>query len=284
MDLVQGETIDDLMKQTIGSVKASGVGVGTLLRASSAERSPFLLEDQEFHKSIILLLAEDENTSVGLILNQPSVKGLEMKLVDKKTKEKREVELPVRFGGQYAIRGQGNLVWLHYSEALCEAKVGKSVGPEDGIWQCSEAEATSAIRAGLAKPADFLIVSGLSAWIKGERGVYDGMRGEVKKGKFEVIDNDEIGDVWEALKEQELLTKLNFVTNLNAGKEAWKAGGDVKGKEGDEIPVTAGIGDRFDEDDDKMVFKSNVKVAKLSDDALRSWVATFLLGAPSLGA
>jgi len=284
MDLVQGDTIDDLMKQTVGSVNASGVGVGTLLRASSAERSPFLLEDQEFHKSIILLIAEDENTSVGLIMNQPSTKGLEVELVDRNTNEKRDVYLPVRFGGQYAMRGQANIVWLYNSETLREAEIGKNVGSKDGIWQCSQDEAISAISAGLAKPTDFLIVSGLSVWIKGERGVKDGLRGEVKKGKFEVIDNNEVGYVWNALKKQERLTQLNFVKNLNAGKEAWNAGGDEKHKEEDEIPVTGGIGEGFDEEDDKMVFKSDVKVAKLSDDALRSWVATFLLGAPSLGA
>ena len=283
MDLVQGETLDDLMKLTVGAVKASTVGVGTLLRASSADRSPFLLEDQEFHKSIILLVAEDGNTSVGLILNHPSSKGVEMELVDRKTKDKRDVEIPVRFGGQYAIRGKGNTMWLHNCENLREAGVGSSVGRKDGIWQCTQAEATSAISVGLAKPVDFLIVSGLSVWIKGERGVYDGVRGEVKKGKFEVIDDDKIEDVWNALKKQEILNKLNFVKNLNSGEEAWKAGGDECDKE-EEIPVTGGIGEGFDEEDDKVVFKSDVKVAKLSDNALRSWVATFLLGAPSLGA
>ena len=278
MDLVQGETLDDLMKQTVTSFKAGGVGVGTLLRASSgqSERSPFLLEDQEFHKSIILIIAEDDNTSVGIIMNQPSTKGLEVELIDKKTSEKHNKSLPVRFGGQYAIRGQANLVWLYYSETLREAEVGKSVGFEDGIWQCSQDEATSAVSAGLAKPADFLIVSVLSRWIKGERGVNDGLRGEVKKGKLEVIGNEKIGCVWNALKQQERLNQLNLVKNLNAGKEAWEAGGEEKDKGEEEIPVTGGIGEGFDEENDKMVFKSDVKVSKLPDDALQSWVATFL--------
>lgn len=206
-----------------------------------------------------------------------------MELVDRKTKDKRDVEIPVRFGGQYAIRGKGNTMWLHNCENLREAEVGSSIGRKDGIWQCSQTEATSAISVGLAKPVDFLIVSGLSVWIKGERGVYDGVRGEVKKGKFEVIDDDKIEDVWNALKKQEILNKLNFVKNLNSGEEAWKAGGDECETE-EKIPVTGGIGEGFDEEDDKVVFKSDVKVAKLSDNALRSWVATFLLGAPSLGA
>ena len=48
--------------------------------------------------------------------------------------------------------------------------------------------------------------------------------------------------------------------------------------------MTGGIGEEYDEEDDRLVFKSDVRVAKLSDDALQSWIATFLLGAPSLGA
>ena len=49
------------------------------------------------------------------------------------------------------------------------------------------------------------------------------------------------------------------------------------------VSTIAGIGEGFDEEDDSLVFKSDVKVSNLSDNALRSWIATFLLGAPSLG-
>lgn len=283
MRLVQGETIDDFMKQTVSALKAGSVGVGSVLRASSADRSPFLLEDQEFHKSIILLIAEDDNTSVGLILNEPSSKGFEMELRDKKGQSK-EVVLPVRFGGQYAIRGQAPLVWLHYSEALREAKCGSPVGKVSGIWQCSQTDATESISAGIAKPSDFLIVSGLSVWIKGERGVSDGLRGEVKKGRFEVVKESRIGKVWNALQTQTILTKMDFVKNLTNGINAWKVGGEDSNNEIEEEEPISGIGEGYDEEDDKLVFKSDVKVSKLSDDALKSWVATFLLGAPSLGA
>jgi hypothetical protein len=44
-----------------------------------------------------------------------------------------------------------------------------------------------------------------------------------------------------------------------------------------------GLGEGFDEEDDAFVFKSDVKVSKLSDDALRSWCATFLLGMSDIG-
>ena len=48
--------------------------------------------------------------------------------------------------------------------------------------------------------------------------------------------------------------------------------------------MTSGIGEEYDEEDDRLVFKSDVRVAKLSDDARMSWIACFMLGDPSLGA
>jgi putative AlgH/UPF0301 family transcriptional regulator len=311
-------------KQASASVKADAdsVNIGSLLRASSGvfDRSPYLLDHQEFHKSIVLVIGDDANTSVGLILNQPSSKGIEMDLVDRNTAEKRSVDLPVRFGGQYAIRGMSTLQWLHLNPDLREAKVGRPVGPKivnddenigdnddddaimarrhkEEIWQCSQEDATSAISAGLAKPNDFLLVSGISVWIKEQRGAYQGLKGEVKNGKFEVIPQDNVGHVWDVLRNQTVLTKMNLIQNLNHGNEAWKVagawkdGGDTSStsrngdeKENDDVPVTGGIGEEYDEEDDRLVFKSDVRVAKLSDDALQSWIATFLLGAPSLGA
>ena len=60
--------------------------------------------------------------------------------------------------------------------------------------------------------------------------------------------------------------------------------GDSNGAEEKEkdVPI-AGLGDNFDDEDDTLVFKIGVNVSDLSDKASRSWVATFLLGAPSLG-
>lgn len=285
-NLVQGETLDEMMKMARRSAVNGKVGVGSLLRASSAERSPYLLKDQEFHKSIVLMIAEDENASVGLILNQPSSKGVEMELIDKVTAKKRELMLPLRFGGQYAIRGQSALIWLHNSEKLREAEVGSAIDVlgKGSIWKCLQDDATAAIGNGLAKPSDFLVVSGLSIWIKGERDNFKGMEKLVKEGKYEVIPSDRISDVWTTLMKQEALTKMNLVKNLSISKEAWNAGGVDEEPIDSDVPVTDGVGEGFDEDNDSLVFKTDVQVEALSDDALRSWVATFLLGAPSLGA
>jgi hypothetical protein len=45
-------------------------------------------------------------------------------------------------------------------------------------------------------------------------------------------------------------------------------------------PPIRGLGENLDEEDDFVVFKFDYKVSRLSDDALRSWCATFLLGIP----
>jgi hypothetical protein len=50
------------------------------------------------------------------------------------------------------------------------------------------------------------------------------------------------------------------------------------------MTVLDGIGEGYDEEDDSLVFKSDKKISSLCDDALQTWVATFLLGSPGLGA
>jgi hypothetical protein len=74
---------------------------------------------------------------------------------------------------------------------------------------------------------------------------------------------------------------------LSFGNEAWEKGANANltpnTSTSDKQVSISGIGDNFDEEDDSLVFKSDMKVAELSDKALRSWVATHLLGSPSLG-
>ena len=55
------ETVDELMKQAAGAHTCIlyGAGVGSLLRASSAQRSPYLLNNQEFHKAVIIVTVRE---------------------------------------------------------------------------------------------------------------------------------------------------------------------------------------------------------------------------------
>eukprot|EP00957_Ditylum_brightwellii_P112498 8576731-Ditylum_brightwellii.AAC.1 len=58
---------------------------GTLLRGSSTRRSPFLLSNQKFHKSLILIISDDEDLTIGVMLNHPAAKGLQMEVKETRT-------------------------------------------------------------------------------------------------------------------------------------------------------------------------------------------------------
>lgn len=337
---------------------AHHVTPGTLLRASGSERSPFLLQEQELHKSVVLVLSDDDEVSIGAILNRPAAKGLDIQIANKQDEELGRITLPLRFGGQFAIKGEDNHQWLHCNSVLRMAGLGKPIGEDhiDGVWQCTADDVTLAISKGLAVPEDFFVVTGVTAWHKGEGGV-GGIRGEVAKGNFEIVPENQVKDVWDALSRQEVLTNMNLVKNLEAANDAWLLGGENLRQRGrdygaidghdrasrhhghgyqdpwhqpghhnqgnnwapngnqfahtnwsagrdyhhrtgpennrrwDAIAANPNYGSNYreynrhyrQEHEDSLVFKSDITVSKLSDVALRTWVATFLLGAPGLG-
>jgi putative AlgH/UPF0301 family transcriptional regulator len=288
------ELVDNLMSRVMGSPgseSSAPLMEGALLRASPTDRSPFLLDKQELHKSVVIILSDDAAASVGVVLNRPSTKGLDIKVADKTTGGSKVVTIPMRFGGQYAYSGQESLLWLHCSDRLRQIKIGSPIGvhQESGIWKCNAQDVITAIGQGHAKPEDFLVVSGVSVWEKNLANNKNGIAGEIELGKFETIPSTSRGNVWTCLlRQQEVLTKMNFSRNLAIAEEAWTAA-DADGQStqsngnnnfGNSI---GGLGEGFDEEDDAFVFKSDVKVSKLSDDALRSWCATFLLGMSDIG-
>ena len=292
-DAVKPNKSTDPLKKFVsrvkGAVKRQHVSEGMLVRASSADRSPFLLEGQEFHKSVVLVLNDDDGITVGAILNRPASKGLDIQIKDKATSQTKTVKIPLRFGGQYAVKGSEPLLWLHCSESLREADIGSPVGSDEyGIWKCTADDVIASIGRGLTQPEDFIVVSGVSVWAKALAGQAQGIQGEVDNGKFEIVPEGRIDWVWKSLSKQEVLTSGNLSSNLEIANEAWEVGGKdgpQNGKEKNgksngksEHPPMKGLGDGFDEEDDSLVFKSNIKVSKLSDDALRNWITTFLLG------
>lgn len=275
--------------------------VGSVVRASPAERSPFLLDGQEFHKSIVLVLSDENGITVGAILNRPASKGLDIQIKDKSTGNTKKVKIPLRFGGQYTVQGKEALLWLHCNPTLRDSEIGSPVGNMGGkIWKCTADDVINSIGRGLATPDDFLVISGVSVWSKAP-GVLQplGMQGEVYRGNYEVVRQKRIEAVWKALAKQDVLTSDNLTLNLEVGADAWSAGAsddnddnssnsnekaDKNGESSNgSAPPMGGLGDGFDEEDDSLVFKSDVKVETLSDEALRSWVTTFLLGLPTLG-
>ena len=282
------ELVDELMSRLKNRENAPKME-GILLRASSVDRSPFLLEGQELHKSIVLIISDGESASVGVVLNRPSSKGIDIRVSDKTSEAAQVVSIPIRFGGKYAVQGEEALLWLHCSQTLRQMKIGSPVGApqEHGIWKCTGNDVTKAIGAGYADPAEFVAISGVSVWEKNTAGTKKGIEGEIDSKHFETIPNSPTRDnVWSTLmRQQEVLTTTSAKRSVTLAEESWKAAGNgnkqSEPRKYNQSPI-GGLGEGFDEEDDSYVFKSDVKVSKLSDDALRSWIATFLLGMPGL--
>lgn len=265
-------TVDKLMMDAAKLALSEDITAGTLLRGSSADRSPFLLQKQELHHAIILVLLEDERVSLGCMLNHPATKGCDVGGGN---------SIPIRYGGDYAIKGQSPLQWLHCSQKLKDAGLGTPVGDENGIYKCTQEEASDAISYGIANAEDFLVMSGVCVWPK----LGGSLANEVKRGVFEVVEPSKVSDVFSTLQKQAILTTENLSRNIDISNEAWEKAARAESsteKKGSEETLTVGIGEGFDEEDDTLVFNSDKKVSELANDALRKWVATFLLGAPTL--
>ena len=149
---------------------------GTIIR-SLIKNTPFLLSDQQYHKSLILILQNDD-TSTGVLLNHPSSRSFEMRFKDKFSffQNESSVCFPLRFGGPYGgpINIDDSMVtnqpafFLHMNNELKEKKVGQPVGETvpDGIWKCSMEEASEAIAMGVGASEDFLVIDGVCIWSK----------------------------------------------------------------------------------------------------------------------
>eukprot|EP00535_Pseudo-nitzschia_heimii_P007473 CAMPEP_0197184262 /NCGR_PEP_ID=MMETSP1423-20130617/9543_1 /TAXON_ID=476441 /ORGANISM="Pseudo-nitzschia heimii, Strain UNC1101" /LENGTH=651 /DNA_ID=CAMNT_0042635039 /DNA_START=311 /DNA_END=2266 /DNA_ORIENTATION=+ len=261
---------------------------GALVSASAVERSPFLLQKQEFHKSVVLILKDDEVATVGVVLNRPSTKGIDIQVDDLKSGGKKVVTIPMRFGGSYSIQGEETLLWIHCNKLLRKSNIGHPIGnyQKNGIWKCTTKDVMKAVGERLVSPEEFLVVSGVSVWPK-QDGTEQGIQGELELRNFEMVSENARDGMWSILlKQQELLKKTNFIQSLKLSEDAWSrtntnrtSPGSVKQKM---EKALSGLGENLDEEDDSFVFKTTYKVSQLSDDALRGWCAVFLLGISNL--
>ena len=142
-------TVDDMIEATAKWAQKQEITPGTLLRASSADRSPFLLQKQEMHHGLLLVIQEDDKVSLGCMLNQVSMKGVDIRKVGSSN-----ISIPIRYGGDYAIKGQGPLLWIHCNQKLRDAGLGEPIGEDQskGFWKCSQEEAVESITYNIAKP------------------------------------------------------------------------------------------------------------------------------------
>ncbi|KAL7532165.1 hypothetical protein ACHAWF_004032 [Thalassiosira exigua] len=251
--------------------------VGAMFRASSALRSPFLLSDQGFHKSLVLILRDDDDVTEGAVLNRPTSDIVRLDLGDGKTGE-----WPVRWGGpaqgpslayeegrsdrgrgdvdddDESEQGEASVVFLHASDALQRAGVGLPLGTGP-VCRCSEVDVVRALASGAADGVDFVAVRGVATWAKGdsgEGGRAGGVLGDVASGYFEPVSSGGMGLAWEALLLQTRLTSSNIVVNASEGRRAWSA---------------AGL--EVDEDVEKVhVFGTSSSVAMLADEAADRWM------------
>ena len=65
-------------------------------------------------------------------------------------------------------------------------------GQDEGIYTCEQEQALEAISYAIATPSDFLVISGVCVWPK--LGVGGSLANEVKRGVFEVVPNNKVGD------------------------------------------------------------------------------------------
>jgi putative AlgH/UPF0301 family transcriptional regulator len=247
---------------------------GTIIRGASTGH-PFLFSEQEFHKSLILIVQDDHELSVGLILNHPSRKTFDLSYRDESNffPTTDSINLPVRFGGSYggpapiddADRNDDKpLFILHNNKELRDAKIGQPVGDnfKNGIWSCSVEQCISAIANRLATPKDFMCVDGFCMWSKylTESGsVNGGIISEVLKGDFEIVPHSRNDQVWNSLLKQEVLSSDALAHNFDIVESAWQlADFNLGEKQGSNKSI------------------SENGQAKLNDEALKRWMMTYL--------
>lgn len=244
------------------AVSAKNGLAGSLLRGSAEDRSPFLLSQQKFHKSVLLLLQDDELMTVGVILNHPTTKTRPVALPNGQI-----VEATIRYGGSFGIPGVTDqpTLFLHNKRKLKDISVGEPVGKgEDDsskVWICSEQQVANTIADGHAVISDFMCIEGFSIWNKEADKIEGGILGEILEGKFELIDTSFTDEMWVTLLAQAPLSLDTLDRNCRLASDAWGVAGS---KNVNSFPPC--------------VYDSSVTVSELSDDALRYWIEAFLLG------
>jgi len=254
------------------------IGVGSLVRSRCQGESPFLLNNQEYHKSIMLILQDDENSSIGVMLNLPTTNEVYTVPFHQDNQDESYFDFVERYGGSYEVEEDdenNGLLWFHCNENLRAYQVGMPLGKQSNdIWTCSRREAVEAIERNLADPKDFIVVNGCSIFNKENHGenVIGGIKGAILDGYFEVVDPSHVHGILENLTRQKSMSLSSLEKNLMCSFSAWTVASQAVGPE-------SAI-DRNDDSTETRIFQSDITVLKLADNALRSWIATFLLGKP----
>ena len=85
-----------------GSMRAGYcVTVKPVVRASLTR-----FRNQEYHKSLVLIIGDEEFLTTGVILNQYSPNAIEVELLDQKFNKRSTVKILIRYGDSYAFKGE----------------------------------------------------------------------------------------------------------------------------------------------------------------------------------
>lgn len=232
---------ENLEQNSSSFTSSSDIKAGTVLRATSSKSNPFLLQDQEYYKSILLVIQEDDSISVCVILNLPTSSSIEIEIADDEDSEDNRVgfDMLERYGGRFndiSSNEDSNLIFLHCNDELKADKIGHPVGKGNSeVWSIGTEEVVKAIAEGKARPEDFLVISGLSVWEKAPGGVAGGIEAELNKGLFEIVDNADVPDIFDLLTEQKPMTLESLEENLELIHSAWIDAGPTIEEEGIEL-------------------------------------------------
>ncbi|KAL7442346.1 hypothetical protein ACHAXM_008333 [Skeletonema potamos] len=276
----ESDELDDLLKSLSSSISDSvdseesfvelakryiNDGIqGCVLRGSSKNRSPFLLQQQKLHKCSMLVIQDDEVLTVGVLLNHPMTKTHPIPLANGS-----DVEVTVRYGGSFGIPGiiEQPIIFLHCkSELKTGVKVGEPVSKatserdECMIWICSEQQVATAIEDGRATSTEFMCVQGFQIWPKEDTDSNKGILAQLVTGDLEVVEETNVEELWKILSSQSRLSLNTLDKNFQTSLLAWGVGG----KDGNSTPP--------------FVYDSTVTTSQLADDSLRYWTEAFLLG------
>lgn len=207
--------------------------VGDMIQ-TKAELHETFMADPQFYKSTILILQDDDEMTVGTMLNLPS--AFNVKLFGKGEEssfifDEDIVTLPLRYGGQlgapiYGDKGCSEvdpLFSFHNSQTLRDLNIGEPIGEDhNGIWKCSFEEISDALREGQVFIEDVAIVNGISIWYKEQ--LDDGSLISDLDGKYNIISHANAKKVWNELSSLEPLNANNLDKTFEIVQKVWRIG------------------------------------------------------------
>ena len=184
---------------------------GMVLRASS---DAFLLEQQECHKSLFLLLQHDDAFTVGVLLNHPTVESTDDGLG----------KLPVRYGGHFDMLDTDDEMPPFCLNILGEAVTdSEQIGPF--FWKSCVANAEDALYHNSLPPQEVMVVRGMQIWeTDGESNPFVK---DYRDGKWDIVQAERIPLMWKSLCSQQPLSPTTMETNIDISHHAWLLAGGV---------------------------------------------------------